>query len=166
MTLFFPSTILSGAAGRTLGSSFSLTSAFGDMTVAGGNAAAIDGDPDETGSVSSGKTGTSGYVGGVAASAKRIYQVIAYGGSDTGFFNLANPSVTLNIYGKSGSNPSSATDGTLLGTTTFTDTTNESAGRTIVSTDQENTYDRVWVVVSVSSSGMLRVAEIVPYEAI
>lgn len=157
-----------GASVRTLGSSFSLSSAFGDMTANGGNAAAIDGTTNQAATASSAKTGTNlfAYAGGVAASPKRIYKAILYGSNNQGFEGVGNPSVTLDLYGKNGSNPSSSTDGTLLGTLTFTDTANESAGREIESTDKESLYDRVWLRVSVGSAGALRIAEVVPYEAV
>lgn len=49
--------------------------------------------------------------------------------------------------GKVGAAPASATDGTLLGSSSFADQTNESTGRTINSSDITTVWDHIWVAV-------------------
>lgn len=80
---------------------------------------------------------------------KRITKAVVYGSNTEGFITSVNPSVTFDLYGKQGTTaPTTNTDGTILGTLTFTDTTNESAGRTITSTDQATYWDYVWIVMT------------------
>lgn len=143
------------AAGRTLGSEIATGTLFGDMTAIGGLAASFDGTTSQTTAACSRSSSTSvtlAYVGNQPASAKRVYQVTCYGSSDQGYVGGANPSTTLTLYGKA-SAPASATDGTSLGSTTFTDTTDESAGRTIISSDQETTWAYIWVAISQAGGG-------------
>lgn len=90
----------------------------------------------------------------------RMSKFVVYGSNDDGFILSANPSTTIDIYGKAGTVPSTDTDGTLLGTLSFTDTANESAGRTITSTDQSTSYDHVWARISTGSSTSITAAEI------
>ena len=74
-----------------------------------------------------------------------ITSVTAYGSNDQGFIHSANPSISLQLYGKQGDPPANGTDGTLLGTTSFTDTSNESAGRVISSSDTATFWNHSWV---------------------
>lgn len=106
------------------------------------------------------KSGSFCYVGLTLLSASRISKLVVYGSNDDGFIFSANPSVTIDIYGKTGAAPSTSTDGTLLGTLSFTDTANESAGRTITSTDTSTSYDHVWARISTGSSTSITAAEI------
>lgn len=64
--------------------------------------------------------------------------------SPNGFINNSNPSITLQLYGKSGTAPSSGTDGTLLGSEAFTDP-GDITEIEITSSDKVTTYDYVWV---------------------
>lgn len=97
--------------------------------------------------------------------AKAIHSVVVFGSSDQGFVESANPTVTLNLYGKNGGSPSTPTDGTLIGTLSFTDTANESTGRTVVSTAPTTTYDYVWVnIVQSGGAGIIDCAECTFYE--
>ena len=142
---------------------------FGDMTTGGDFRSALyDGTTNQALAGGVGPcpyhTGTSGYVGKSYSAAKRFSRAIVYGPNDDGFVYNANPSVTLTVYGKNGSDPSNATDGTSIGTLTFTDTGNESAGRTITSTDTVTAYDRIWVTVSGAGAQSYTMAEIVLYE--
>lgn len=78
------------------------------------------------------------------SSPKRISKAVIHGPNDTGY-SVSNFSITATLYGKQGSSPANATDGTSLGSITFTDTSNESAGRTITSSNTTTYYDYVWV---------------------
>lgn len=91
--------------------------------------------------------------------ARRITKAIVHGSNTTGFDNGGNNNVTLTLYGKQGSEPTTSTDGTLLGTTTFTDTNDESAGRTITSSDSDTFWDHVWIRFQIDNTG-IRSAEI------
>lgn len=104
-------------------------------------------------------------VGKHFASPFRIVECILYGQgtSDSGgplsgrggFFPTANGAgtVTINLYGKQGSAPTTATDGTLLGTLSFTNTNSELAGRTVTSSDEDTFWDHAWVTMVSSTSG-------------
>lgn len=86
-------------------------------------------------------------------------KAMIYGTSDQGFVYNANPSVTATLYG-SNTLPSSPTNGTNIGSTTFTDTTNEVAGRTITCTDAVNDWIYVWVTFSTAGANFWRCTEI------
>lgn len=81
----------------------------------------------------------------------------------------AQDTVTIQMWGKTGATPATSTDGTLIGTISFTDTTNESSFRTIESTDLVNSWDHVWIRIA-SSAGTAHngffVSEILFYEYI
>jgi hypothetical protein len=88
-----------------------------------------------------------------------IGKVICYGSNDAGFVFGFNPSTTLRLFGNN-SAPANGEDGTALGTVAFTDTANESAGRTITSTDTGTAYRYVWVFIdSGDSTGSTHFAE-------
>jgi hypothetical protein len=78
---------------------------------------------------------------------KRIAKVVCYGSNDKGFNTGASnlDSMTLTLRAKNGAAPATDTEGTSLGTITFTNTDDESAGRTITSSDSETAYRHVWV---------------------
>ncbi|MEP9388468.1 hypothetical protein [Mesorhizobium sp. KR9-304] len=78
-----------------------------------------------------------------------IESVTVFGSNDHGYCSNTNPSITITLYGKTGSAPASRTDGTTLGSTTFTDTANESTGRQINSSDTATYWDHVWVGMSI-----------------
>lgn len=87
---------------------------------------------------------TSIFVGTNLATPKIITRAQFYGSSDQGYVNAANPIITATLYGKA-SAPASGTDGTTLGSITFTDLAGDTSRREIVSTDQTNTYAYVWI---------------------
>jgi hypothetical protein len=142
----------------------------GNLTGGGGLAAAFDDDTTQIATASASNSGQDNrWVGKQLPTAKAIHQVIVYGSTDQGFNTSSSASLTINLYGKNGASPNNATDGgTLLGTITFNDTGDESAGRTILSTDTETTWGNVWVHVINNAGGTtaLNVAELVIYEAV
>jgi len=136
----------------------------GDMTVDGGLAAAFDGDTSQGLSDCARVDAANGYVGKTLAVRAKFGRATIYGGdgsgSATGFVGGSNPSVTINIRGKQGAAPSGRTDGTVVGTITFTDTGDESAGRVISSTNLQTEWDHLWAEVTTSGGANLRVAEL------
>lgn len=127
----------------------------GDMTSNGGLAAAFDGSGNQGGAASARKvTTTTAYIGLSYGSAKRIYKARYVGANDTGVVQPGTtPNVTITLYGKTGSAPSSGTDGTNLGSLTFADSDNES--ETIISRIREITvanpflsWDHNWFYVT------------------
>lgn len=102
-------------------------------------------------------------IGKTLASATRISKAIVFGSNGEGFVGSgSNPSVTLTLYGKQGAAPSTLTNGTSLGSVTFTDTSNESAGRTITSSDTSTFWDHVWIVITTQDN--MAIAEIEFYD--
>ena len=75
---------------------------------------------------------------------RQISQAIVFGTNDDGFYYSGAPSITWTLKG-SQTSPVNKTDGTTLGTITFTDAPNESGGRTIVSSDASTFWNYVWV---------------------
>lgn len=149
---------ISGATGTNIG----------DLTGNGGLAAIFDGTTSQADAACGRAVSvTSAYAGkNYSSSPKKISKVICHGGNNTGFWHTGAPGTTLDLYGKNGGAPSNSTDGTLLGTLSFTDTSNESAGRTVTSTDTLTTWDYVWVRVSEDGAALTcYVAEFVFYEA-
>lgn len=88
----------------------------------------------------------------LSANPKAVGSAIVRGSNNAGFVSGATPSVTLTLYGKNGSAPTLGSPGTSLGSTNFTDTANESGGRTITSSDTSTAYDYLAVVVSHNGS--------------
>lgn len=95
-------------------------------------------------------------------SAKAIDHAIIYGSNNQGFVSLANPSITITLYG-SNTLPANGTDGTSLGSVTFTDTANESAGRTINSSDTTTQYRYIWVDISAAGANTWSLQEVQMY---
>lgn len=121
----------------------------GDVTENGGLAAVFDGITSQSGADGARKSSaTFAYFGKTTAVPTALESVIAFGSNNLGFVNNINPSTTLDLYGKQGSAPANSTDGTIIGTTTFTDTADESAGRSIACSDQATYWDHVWVRLS------------------
>jgi len=138
-------------------------SRIGDMTASGGLAAGFDNTTSQAASACAGKSSaTTAYIGKTLTTALPIKKVVVHGSSDAGYVSGANPSVTITLYGKNGSAPANGTDGTSLGSTTFTDTANESSGRTINSSDTATAYTHVWVYVTqAGAAATMSVAEVV-----
>ncbi len=89
---------------------------------------------------------TSGYFGKTYSGGKRITQAVVWGSNTDGYVNGADPTITLVLRGKTGTAPASRTDGTSLGSVSFTDTSNESGNpRTITSNDTTTVWDHVWI---------------------
>jgi hypothetical protein len=145
---------------RTLGTNI------GNFTADGGLAAAFDGTTSQANTAGAGKSSaTSGYIGKTLAVSKPIYKAIVYGSNNHGYVPSANPTVTINLYGKVGTAPASSTDGTLLGTLSFADTADESSNpRTITSDDWDTVWDHVWIEVTTESATAKQVAEVQFYE--
>ena len=135
----------------------------GDMTAGAGLTAAFDGNTNQAAAAGASKAATTScYVGRnfVALGGMRVNQAIVYGSNDAGYVVGANPTVTLTLYGNT-SAPGSATDGTSLGSTSFTDTANESGNpRTITSSDTATLWNYVWVNVTHTGSATTNVAEL------
>lgn len=133
----------------------------GDMTAGGGLAAARDSATNQASGSCAGKAATQdAYLGGTLANAKSITFATIYGSNNQGYFQGSNPSMTFELYGKTGAAPANSADGTLLGTLTFTDTSNESGGRTISSTDQVTTWDHIWIrLTTAAAANTMYVAE-------
>lgn len=129
--------------------------AIGDMTSNGGLAASFDGVASQALLSCSRVAGfpASGYVGKTWAVAKVFSRATIYGSNNQGYFDTDNRSVNLIIRGKNGAAPSSFSDGTSIGTVTFTDTANESAGRAITSTDTTTAWLHWFVQVQLNAAG-------------
>lgn len=128
---------------RTLGTLFS------DFTSA--DTEAMDGGTNDTAANSAQKsTATSFYVGrSEVGSARYLSKAEIYGSNNAGYVATIDPNVTAKLYGKNGSDaPADCSDGVLLGSITFVDQTNESAARTITSSDLTSTYEHRFICVS------------------
>lgn len=125
----------------------------GDMTADGGLAAAFNGTNSQTFAASAVHSlQPNGFVGqnyaGCSPSSNAISSAVLYPTSNSGF-GPSDGTITFYLYGKN-SNPSSGTDGTLLGSATV-----KAAGAgtvTITSSDSTTTYSRVWVYMVVSGA--------------
>lgn len=139
----------------------------GNMTSGGGLAAAFNGVTSTAyASCAQGGGSGSGYVGkNYSASPKVIHSVVATPSSDQGFDSTSGAqTITLTLYGKNGSAPSSATNGTSLGSWSGTDAAG--TARTINSNDTGTAWDYVWLhVQSTQGAAGQNVAEVVFYSA-
>lgn len=113
----------------------------GDMTSGGGLAGAI----------SHTDGGTTGYKpatiawAGVTLSAPAPIQNVEVTSATNGFdASGLTTTITLQLYGKQGTAPANGTNGTLLGSITFTDV-NATTTKTINSNDTTTEWDHVWV---------------------
>lgn len=120
--------------------------AFGDMT----NPTAVfdNVNSQASGSCASKTAATSAYIGARLSHRIVFGKVIIRGSNNQGFVNGINPSVTINIRGKNSAAPSSATDGTIIGTLTFTDTGNESTGRTINTNGNASSWQYIFAQIT------------------
>jgi len=126
----------------------------GDMTAQGGLAAAFDTVTVQTSPNSAVKTGgTGGYIGKTVSPAVNFGRAIIYGSSNDGFDNAGANTITINIRGKNGAAPTSRTDGTIIGTSSFTDAS-DSAPHTVDSTDIITAYDHIFADISSSAGGL------------
>lgn len=142
----------------------------GNLVSGGGLAAAFDGVTSQGSNSSAFKFGgPPGWVGKDLAAPSTFGLAVVYGSSNAGFVTGANPSTTITIYGSTGSPPSGATpwdDGTELGTITFTDTDDESAGRSIVTTDPNTKWDNIWATITHGGSENVCCSELVLYSVL
>lgn len=138
----------------------------GNLITQGGLAASFDGTTSQAAAACSGiASNANGYVGKTLAGPKVFGRAIFHGSNDVGFVSGTDPSITATVRGKTGAVPSNfATEGSVIGTVTFTDTTNESAGRQIESTDLVTAWDHIWLRVATGGADAKRVAELVLYE--
>ncbi|BCJ90048.1 hypothetical protein IZ6_07830 [Terrihabitans soli] len=128
-------TPISGATGTTMGT----------MINSGGIASAFNGVTNAAVANSARSAAANSYVGkNYSASPKRIQSVQIYGSNDQGYMQSSNPSTTWNLYAKQGGAPGSGTDGTLLGSVTFTDGTTADT-KIITSNDPNTLWDYVWM---------------------
>lgn len=157
-----------GPVERVIGSEITLTglSRFGNLTSGGGLAAAFNGNTNESTTATANATSANGWAGVTLSSAARFFEAYLYGSNNGGFINAANPTVTLYLWAKTGSAPSTYNDGTVIGSTFFTDTTNESGGRLITVTDNETLWDHVWVEVTTGASAAIRLSELRVWESV
>lgn len=115
--------------------------AIGDMTFNGGLAAAFDITENQAGTncARGALNTTTTYVGKDwgSGNTNTIYRVMVYGANDQGFHGGYTGTIVLTIQGSTDNFSSSVVD---LGSLTFTDTSNESAGREVFATDVSTAY--------------------------
>ena len=160
----FPFPMFVPPAARVQGSAISTSglTKIGDMASL---SAAFDGTTSQDGASSANKIGSPGYAGVTLAASTRIWSVDTYGGNNTGYDgNSSSSTITLTLYAKTGSAPATATDGTALGSTTFTNS-NAVNQKTITSSDKETQWAHVWLVVT-AGAGEPRLAELVIYQSV
>lgn len=119
---------------------------FGNMTSQGGLAAAFDDSSPQaaTSCARTAATGTVAYAGKSFSVGQAITQVKVFSSSDLGFSNTPAASRTIDVYGKNGA-PSSATDGTLIGTTGAFSDANSAQTKTV--SLPGDSYTHVWAVI-------------------
>lgn len=141
---------------RTLGTNI------GNMTGNGGLAASFDGTTSQGYASCSVGTSNPSYVGKDHGSAKYPSKIIAYGPNNLGYSSGAG-TVTL-YFMVNNSSPASATDGTSLGSTSFTDLGDESTGRTITASDTSTAYRYWWLRIECGTN--ICCAEVQMYELV
>lgn len=133
----------------------------GDLIGGGGLAAGFDGTTSQSYSSSATSPGapSNGYIGKNYSSApKKIIKVDYWPSNDFGFDGSGSAStITVILRGKNGSAPASRSDGTSLGSDSFSETT--SGPKTINSTDVATSYDYVWIDIATSATAGMAVAE-------
>jgi hypothetical protein len=125
----------------------------GDMTGGGGLAAAFDGTVSKAAvACALRSTVTNAFIGKTFSPAKTFQSVAVYGSNNLGYFGAGGAqTIDFVLRGKTGSAPSSRTDGTSLGTLSFVEVSNESVTpRTITFSDQTTAFDHVWIDASTS----------------
>lgn len=127
----------------------------GDMTEAGGLAAAFNGNTNQAATdCSRSSVNDIGFVGKTLSSPKRFGQAVVHGSNNEGYSaGVSNRTIHIRIRGKNGAAPSGPTDGTIIGSLDFNEGTNESAGRTVVSTDISSYWDHLFVHVANDGDG-------------
>ena len=144
----------------------------GDLTGGGGLAAAFDGNTNQSYAASASKypvgVSSGAYVGKTYSSAKQYGRAVVTPSNGTGGSYWSNSYTTethtIRIRGKTGSAPSSHSDGTSLGTAAVTNNATTAADITITDT---NTYEHVWAIVETNptfAGSAVYLAEVVFYE--
>lgn len=118
------------------------TTKFGNMTSGHGLDTIFDNNS-STGGYSESTYGWAGAILLVPSTIDRVDFVSPYNGFDA---SGLTSNITLKLYGKVGTPPTTSTDGVLLGETSFTDQ-NVERTITIESNDKTTTFDHVWGVV-------------------
>lgn len=144
---------------RTLGT------IIGNMTSGGGIDEAFDGDTTQEHTQTSNRAGGDGYVGKTYPSPQKISSATIFSTNNFGFAASGSGNIEITLYGKVGTAPANATDGTLLGTTgTFSDT-DTLITKTITSNDLATAFDHVWVRITDSNAKEIRIAEVKFYDS-
>lgn len=144
----------------------------GDMTVNGPLSLAFDGNTNQAWNVGARKDGvgisSGAYVGKTYTAAKQYGRAVvtpSNGTNSSYWSNSYNTEThTIRIRGKTGSAPSSHSDGTSLGTAAVTNNATTAADITIIDT---NTYEHVWAVIEQTGTfagSIVFLAEVVFYE--
>jgi hypothetical protein len=144
--------------------------AIGNMTGQGGLAAAFDDAVSKgVGFCAGASSGTRAFIGKTLASASVIEKVALWGANNDGFIQSADPEITWNVRAKNGDAPTNddagAVDGEIIGTLTFDDTADESAGRDIDCFNGAE-WEHVWAECESLNEGGKRVAQMAIYTRI
>jgi hypothetical protein len=133
------------SAGSTINvSSGAGVTLIGNMTTNGGLAAIRDGNNNQNGTASARGTGTALYCGYTLASDTLIGGASYYGSNAQGMVTGSDPSAVFDLYGKTGSAPANATDGTLIGSLTFTDSATNAERVVTVDVANQGPWRHVW----------------------
>lgn len=120
-------------------------------------------DPESIATASGKANTTNAYIGKSWAYPKIFAMAQARGTSDHGFEGSTNSTITITAYGRQGAAPVNGTDGTVLGSTTFTDANNYLA--TINSNNLNTYWDHFWLrFTKASASQWMWCAETYFYE--
>lgn len=145
---------------------------FGDMTVTTGGSAlahAFNGSTNSSNTSAARKSSaTFAYLGkDYSASPKVIGRAVVWPANNTGFASGISPTVTLDLYGKTGTAPANSTDGTLLGTLNFTDVDSATSRQVENAGDLNTAWDHVWVRISHNGAAAdMYCAELQIYESV
>lgn len=132
----------------------------GDMTGGGGLPAAFDGNTNQGAAAGAIKlVATDAYVGKTWAAKKAIQQGQIWSANDVGFHGSVGVTIECILRAKTGTAPSSPSDGTSLGTSgTFSNVASLQT-KIVASTDQTTLWDHTWWEVTAGSAGSICVAE-------
>lgn len=141
----------------------------GDMTDGGGLAAAFDGTTSQASASCARKSSSAlGYLGKTLAAPIVFARAVVHGSTDRGYIDIVGRNVVLTIRGKQGAAPATSLDGTIIGSISFNEAADESAGREILSTDVATEWDHLWVRTAYAGGTPTptdcRIAELVLYE--
>lgn len=137
----------------------------GNVTSGGGLAAVFDENRSQSTSASASRGASTGYAGKEFASPIKFSRAIVYGSNNSGFANT-NGTTTVSIRGEvePGDAPGATgvSDGEELGSVTFTDTGDESAGRLVEwnGLNPDDEYYYVWALVSTPGASASYIAEL------